>query len=176
VTAAADDPHPHDDEDDDLAPCYRHPERLTALHCISCERPICTECAVMGAVGQKCPDCARLPRTARATVPFMRVARGAAVGLVLSIVAGYLYWSIPLPIIGWIVAGIVGGGIGELVRRATGGYRGLLVARVALLTVLIGFAWPLVVHYATGSHLGAGSLLNLVGVGLAAFSAWQRAS
>ncbi len=38
--------------------CYRHPNRLTRLSCGNCGKPICVECSVDSAVGQKCPECA----------------------------------------------------------------------------------------------------------------------
>ncbi len=39
--------------------CYRHPNRLTRLSCANCGKPICVECSVDSAVGQKCPECAQ---------------------------------------------------------------------------------------------------------------------
>ncbi len=39
--------------------CYRHPNRLTRLSCANCGKPICVECSVDAAVGQKCPECAQ---------------------------------------------------------------------------------------------------------------------
>lgn len=39
--------------------CYRHPGVETRLSCSECEKPICSDCAIQGPVGQKCPDCAR---------------------------------------------------------------------------------------------------------------------
>jgi membrane associated rhomboid family serine protease len=41
--------------------CYRHPKTETAVRCSTCERPICTDCMVFGAVGIKCPECAGQP-------------------------------------------------------------------------------------------------------------------
>ncbi len=37
--------------------CYRHPDRTTGLSCTECERPICAECSIPAAVGQRCPQC-----------------------------------------------------------------------------------------------------------------------
>ncbi len=37
--------------------CYRHPDRTTGLSCTECERPICVECSIPAAVGQRCPQC-----------------------------------------------------------------------------------------------------------------------
>jgi membrane associated rhomboid family serine protease len=41
------------------AVCYRHPDRLTALACSNCGRPICPACSTDAAVGQRCPECLR---------------------------------------------------------------------------------------------------------------------
>lgn len=41
--------------------CYRHPSRPTGLSCTECDKPICVECSHDAPVGQKCPDCAKLP-------------------------------------------------------------------------------------------------------------------
>ncbi len=46
--------------------CKRHPREETLLRCSTCEDPICAQCAVPSAVGQKCPLCARQSRSARA--------------------------------------------------------------------------------------------------------------
>jgi membrane associated rhomboid family serine protease len=53
-------------DDREATTCYRHPDRVTALRCSRCGRPICGECAVPAAVGQLCPDDARdRPRVRR---------------------------------------------------------------------------------------------------------------
>jgi membrane associated rhomboid family serine protease len=39
-----------------LAGCYRHPDRLTGVRCVRCNRPICPECMNAAAVGFQCPD------------------------------------------------------------------------------------------------------------------------
>jgi membrane associated rhomboid family serine protease len=45
--------------------CYRHPRVETGLSCVTCERPICTDCLVQGPVGHRCPECAGVPTGAR---------------------------------------------------------------------------------------------------------------
>jgi len=39
--------------------CYRHPDRETMLRCARCERPICSECAVLTPTGYRCKECIR---------------------------------------------------------------------------------------------------------------------
>ena len=39
--------------------CYRHKREKTRLRCGRCERAICTDCAVIGPAGPRCPDCSR---------------------------------------------------------------------------------------------------------------------
>src|ERR687886_1957364 len=48
--------------------CYLHPKRETRVSCATCGRPICTECMRTTDVGIKCPEDARLPRSARTGV------------------------------------------------------------------------------------------------------------
>ncbi len=37
--------------------CYRHPDRLTGIHCTRCGRPVCPDCMVSAPVGHHCPTC-----------------------------------------------------------------------------------------------------------------------
>ncbi|MEX1249528.1 MAG: rhomboid family intramembrane serine protease, partial [Acidimicrobiia bacterium] len=39
--------------------CYRHPDRNTLLSCSRCGRPICSDCSVDAAVGQRCVECVK---------------------------------------------------------------------------------------------------------------------
>lgn len=39
--------------------CYVHPNRETLLRCNNCERPICTQCAVLTPTGYRCGECVR---------------------------------------------------------------------------------------------------------------------
>src|SRR5512140_1228893 len=39
--------------------CVNHPNVETSLRCNRCERPICTQCAVLTPTGYRCKDCVR---------------------------------------------------------------------------------------------------------------------
>ena len=39
--------------------CANHPTRQTLLRCNRCEKPICSECAVLTPTGYRCKDCVR---------------------------------------------------------------------------------------------------------------------
>lgn len=79
--------------------CYRHPDRETALHCTSCDRPICSQCSHPGAVGQLCPECLKGRRAPNYQVSAANILVGGVVGLLVSIVATSLI-------------ALIGGGIG----------------------------------------------------------------
>ncbi|MEI6520678.1 MAG: hypothetical protein WCO98_11675 [bacterium] len=46
--------------------CYRHPDRITAVSCGKCGKPLCPDCINHGPVGIRCIDCLR-PSNGRVT-------------------------------------------------------------------------------------------------------------
>ena len=123
----------HADADDDLETeyCYRHPNQETALRCVTCDRPICVDCAIAAPVGFKCPDHGRASRAERGVVPTGRLLRGALAAIAVGVVVGVVLWYLKVPFLGIILAYFGGTFVGEAARRASGGYRDPFLARFA---------------------------------------------
>lgn len=83
-----------------FAGCYRHPDRLTGVRCVRCNRPICPECQQAASVGFQCPDDVR---AGAATVRRGRT----AVGAIVSSGPPYVTWTlIALNVIVYLVTGL----------------------------------------------------------------------
>lgn len=68
--------------------CYRHPGRETLVSCISCERPICTDCMNVAPVGIRCPECAGAvggPAVARRVRRASRSGQAVATGVLVAV-------------------------------------------------------------------------------------------
>jgi hypothetical protein len=167
----------HDDDEPETFACYRHPDRETALRCSNCDRPICVDCAVQSPVGIKCPDCARVPRAARGVVPTSGLVRGLLAALGASVVIGFVLTVVNVPFLGIILAYAGGLGIGELTRRASGGYRDPMLARVAATAAVVGMlALPVIRVIAAGGGHTQYLVWSIVAAGFAAVGAYRNAS
>jgi hypothetical protein len=127
--------------------CYRHPNRETSLRCYTCNKPICTECAVKTPVGYSCPDCLRDLRKGYYTATAVDYVVAFLVTLPLSIVAAYLVGFLGFFV--FFVAPVVGSLIGRIafwaVRRRRGRYLSYLVGATVVLGALIKLAGPFIV-------------------------------
>ena len=120
--------------------CYRHPKRETRVSCATCGRPICTECMRTTDVGIKCPDDARLPRSARAGVMktnqiLKTFLAGAGIALV-GVQVVYIIFSLPFQ---WLISAAGGYGAGTLINRAGGRNGGPLAITVSVAAAAIPF-------------------------------------
>ena len=159
--------------------CYRHPSRETAVSCSNCERPICTDCMVYTPVGIKCPDCARLPRSAIVRLRPDRAARAIATALGVGTLMGIgivllqgvgLFFAL---ILGWLI----GIGMGEAVLAASGRYRGPTTGGVAVGGCIWAYSVPYILYY--GLDLGdvarsASVAWVVIGALIACYVAWNR--
>jgi hypothetical protein len=135
---------------------------------------------VYGAVGIKCPQCARLPRSALVRLKPEKAARaiaaaligGAAMGFGILILQGVgLFFAL---ILGWLV----GIAMGELVLWASGRFRGSETGWIALGGALWAYLFP----YLVGLGLDVGAVADslarapfvVLGAGVAAYFAYRR--
>lgn len=163
-------------DDDESTGCYRHPQRLTAVRCSTCDRPICPDCAIQAAVGIKCRDCGRIPRSARAIIPPGRLLRGTAAAAILSVVAGLVFEQLNVTVLGWFIAWFAGGLIGTGAMRAAGGIRDPILARATATIAFIGFALPVLLAMLGGHAINARLLYHLIPAAFAAWGAWTRSA
>lgn len=95
--------------------CANHPDRETGLRCNRCDKPICSECAVLTPVGYRCKQCVQQQQqqfeTAR-PLDFVLVGLVAMLGGAIgSFVLGFVgFWGI-------LLAPVVGGGIADILQR-----------------------------------------------------------
>ncbi|MDQ3927174.1 MAG: hypothetical protein M3272_09370 [Actinomycetota bacterium] len=134
--------------------CYRHPRRETRVSCATCGRPICTECMKPTDVGIKCPDDAKLPRSARTGVMkpnqvLKTFLAGIGVALV-GIPVAYVLLNLA-GILAFVLAIAAGYGAGTLVYRAGGRNGGLLAVVVSVIGVLIAFSLFLAPSFLVGA-------------------------
>ena len=160
--------------------CYRHPSRETAISCSNCERPICTDCMVYTPVGIKCPDCARLPRSAIVRLKPERAARtiaAAAVGgLVLGL--GMLLLQAAVGLFFTLILGyLIGIAMSEIVLWGSGRYRSPTTGAIAVGGCIWAYVVPYVLFY--GVDVGdvarsAGLAWVVIGAAIACYVAYTR--
>ncbi len=127
-------------------PCARHPDRLTMVSCSACGRPLCPDCMVYSAVGIKCRECAKLPRSAKVSLKRGRLLRAIGAGLGAGTAVGFAYYFL-LGAVGFFfflffVSAGIGYLVGEAVSRAAGRYRGLVTALIAVGATVWAFVLP----------------------------------
>lgn len=98
--------------------CTYHPKRETTLRCNRCNKPICSQCAVLTPVGYRCKECVRGQQRIYETAhnyDFLIAGLVAAFGAGVAVgLLGFLgFW-------GFLLAPIVGGGLARVVQRSVG--------------------------------------------------------
>jgi hypothetical protein len=162
------------------ATCYRHPGRETKVSCSDCGRPICTDCMVYSAVGIKCPECAKLPRSALVRLKPDRAAltvgaalvAGGAMGFGILILQGAgLFFAL-------ILGYLIGLAMGELVLTASGRFRAPITGWIAV----GGCIWAYLFPYLLVLGIDVGEVANtlsrapfvVLGAAIAAYVAYRR--
>jgi hypothetical protein len=158
-------------------PCANHPNVQTYLRCSNCGKPICPDCGVQSAVGLKCKDCARVPRSARVALTPQRTARavGAAfgVGTLFGLVLGG-GGAYGLGFFTFILAYVVGLVVGRATVRASGHTRSEPVAWIAVGGAAWAYIMPaVIVAIQTGGAARIG--VQVLGLAIAGFVAYREA-
>ncbi len=136
--------------------CVNHPDIETRISCSTCGDPICTRCMRTAAVGQKCPRCATTPRSARALGKPKHYLRALGGGVAAAAVGGVLYAQL-LAAIGFgalILAGLLGFGIGRVVKWGARGQRQQPFPAIAMALAGLAVAVGFVVAFGTLLPLG----------------------
>lgn len=137
--------------------CANHPGRPTTLRCNRCEKPICSQCAILTPVGYRCRECVRgqqaiFETAKRADLPLAFVVSAVCVGVATALLNFLGFW-------GLIVAPVVGGGVAEIVRTVVRRRRSRHLPLVAAIGGVAGLL-PLVVVGLGGTALFGGFRLE----------------
>jgi predicted membrane channel-forming protein YqfA (hemolysin III family) len=150
---------------DETLYCYIHPNRPTTLRCNRCERPICTEDAVLTPTGYRCRNCVREQQKKFDTaqwydyiVAFIVAAIGSGITSVLVFFASQFFFGILVLFLA-PGAGVV---IGNIVLRFIRNRRSRALFLTSAVGIVVGavpallrFALPIILALIYGS-LGAG--------------------
>ena len=149
--------------DDSILFCYVHPDRETLLRCNKCERPICTQCAVLTPTGYRCKECIRSQQktfeTAQSSDLVIAPILAAIIAMIGSFFSRYLgFFTIFLaPFIGLVIV--------EVSRWVTQKRRSILLTRLITGAALLGSLPLLMISILRLlSFFQAGAGLSLVGL------------
>lgn len=148
--------------------CYNHPTRETLLRCNRCNRPMCTECAVLTPTGYRCKECVRGQQKVFETAQWIDY----PIALVM---AGALSFggSLAAQVLGFFtifIAPVVGVIIAEAVRWAVRKRRSKRLFQIATAGTILG-ALPILAIALLRVFFGSGvmSLLGLLWPGVYIF-------
>lgn len=116
--------------------CANHPDRETSLRCNRCEKPICTQCAVLTPTGYRCKECVRGQQKVFETAQLIdypvAIVIAAVLAFIGSIIASFLgfFTLFIAPIAGVIAA--------EAVRVGTRRHRSKRLYQAAVVGIIIG--------------------------------------
>lgn len=158
--------------------CYRHRNRETSLRCYSCERYICSKCAVKTPVGYRCPVCVREAEDVFFNATALDYIVAPIVALPLSIIAGLLVLSLGsgflMILIIFFLAGVIGGFIGRAAKWAVSRRRGRYLGHIVAACVAMGVLIP-GLPLAVAVLFGNAPFIALLGPGIYLFIAVSAA-
>ena len=157
--------------------CATHPQVETNLRCGKCGKLICPKCLVQTPVGSRCRDCAKLYKlpTFRISPAYYLRAGGAALGIavVIGLAWGFVTGLFSFIYLNLILAAGVGYAIGEVTSLAVNRKRGIWLAVIGSIAVIISY---LVGIFTFGQvpSIGLSLVLDLAGLALGISTAVSR--
>lgn len=160
--------------------CAAHPDIETALRCGKCGKPICPRCMVQTPVGARCRECAKLYKLPTYRVSSVYYLRAAGAALGMAIVIGVVWGIIDSFLISFffgffslILAAGAGYAIGEVVSRSVNRKRGIWLAVVGSLAVVIAYLVN-IFTFGSVSLSPFRIIFDLVGIGIGIYMAVNR--
>jgi len=116
--------------------CYNHPNRETLLRCNRCERPICTECAVLTPTGYRCKECVRNQQKKFENVNLLDYPLAIIIAAVFSFIGSYI--ANLLGFFTLFIAPVIGVLIAETIRSVLRKRRSISLYRITTIAVIVG--------------------------------------
>ncbi len=121
--------------------CATHPSAETNLRCSKCGKPICPKCLVQTSVGARCPDCAKLYKLPTFRISTQYYLRAGGTGLGMAVASG-IVWAVargfvPFFFLNLLLAAGAGYAIGELISLSVNRKRGIGLAVIGGIAVVI---------------------------------------
>ena len=133
--------------------CAYHPDVETNLTCGKCGKPICPKEMVQTPVGLRCPDCAGLKKLPTYQVSSAYYLRAAGVGLGMALVCGaawgLLAAFIPFFLLDIVLGAAAGLAIGEVMSLSVNRKRGIGIAVMGGIAVVISYIIGIIVPWGT---------------------------
>jgi hypothetical protein len=122
--------------------CYIHPDRETGLRCTNCDRPICADCVRPAAVGQLCPECAKVRRPVNYQVSATNLIVAGIVSVLFGAIVTFLAFQVigRIGFFGFFIALFVGPLAGDLLIRICDRLTHNKRGRPMQITVAVGYA------------------------------------
>ncbi|MEN8173096.1 MAG: B-box zinc finger protein [Chloroflexota bacterium] len=147
--------------------CVNHPRRETSLRCNRCDKLICSQCAIHTPTGYRCKTCIRSQQKSFDTAQWYDYVSASVVAGLLSYFGALIATRLGFFLI--IIAPLIGTGIAEAVRIATGKRRSKQLFLVTAAAILLGSSplviWRLLVllaAFSQGSEVGIYSVLDII--------------
>jgi hypothetical protein len=140
--------------------CYVHPNRETLLRCNKCERPICTQCAILTPTGYRCKECIHSQQKTFETAQSSDLIIAPILSAVIAMIGSF--FSIRLGFFTLFLAPFIGLVIVEISRWVTQKRRSILLTRLTTGAALLG-SMPLLL-FSISIFFRAGAGLSFVGL------------